>query len=166
MTASVEETTRPPVVEEPTRRPDPSPAAVNDAIETVVRATSLEFASFDELMRKPRRTKTVKATVPGPEGKPVQRQLLLEALSPEEFDTLVAAYPPNGADKEKGFTWNPDTFQPALVAACCVKPDLTLAQANALWANEAWAAGERSSLFFAALDVCGGSLDVPFTDGA
>lgn len=168
MTASVETPALPDTAPEAAASPAPTvtPAQRADVEKTISKARAeLEFASFDELMLKPRRTAYPKITVQGPDGEPVVRRLKYVALSPEEFDALVAAYPPTPTQREKGATWNAELFQPALIAAVCESPQLTLRQAKDLYTNANYAPGERQGLFFAALDVCGGGLDVPFTDG-
>lgn len=43
--------------------------------------------------------------------------------------------------------WNRETFPPALIAASCVDPEMTVAQAQALWDDPAWSAVECRKLF-------------------
>lgn len=43
--------------------------------------------------------------------------------------------------------WNRDTFPPALIAASCIEPEMTVAQAQALWDDPAWSAVECNKLF-------------------
>lgn len=49
--------------------------------------------------------------------------------------------------------WNPDSFPPALIAASCIDPVITLEQAEHLWHDPAWSASDCRLLFNAALEV-------------
>jgi len=49
--------------------------------------------------------------------------------------------------------WNADTFPPAAIAATCVEPKITEAQARKLWDSPAWNDGELDKLFSAVLLV-------------
>lgn len=61
--------------------------------------------------------------------RPFYDRLLVRALPSDEMDALVAAHPPSEEQrakaKEKGgdAAWNPDTFAPALLAACVAPED-------------------------------------------
>lgn len=46
--------------------------------------------------------------------------------------------------------FNSDTYPPALIAACCVSPAMSEAEATELWESEDWGEGELSALFEAA----------------
>lgn len=54
-----------------------------------------------------------------------------------------------------GLAWNPETLPPALVAACCVEPAMTLEQAQALWLDPNWGQAELGQLLAAAIEVNG-----------
>jgi hypothetical protein len=47
-----------------------------------------------------------------------QEILLVSAVAANEYDELIGAHPPTDKQREDGFVWNPDTFVPALLAAC------------------------------------------------
>ena len=47
--------------------------------------------------------------------------------------------------KFKALEFNPETFPPALIAACCLHPELTLEQAAQIW--EQWGDGEAATVF-------------------
>ena len=47
--------------------------------------------------------------------------------------------------KFKALEFNPETFPPALIAACCLHPELTLEQATEIW--EQWGDGEAATVF-------------------
>lgn len=52
-----------------------------------------------------------------------------------------------------GLRWNTETFAPALIAAACIDPPVTVEQATRLWTDPAWSARECRELFDAALEV-------------
>lgn len=78
------------------------------------------------------------------------------ALGAKAWSDLRAAHP--GRDG-KGEAWNLETFPPALIAACCVDPQLDAAGVERLF--EVLNQGQRDLLFQAAWDANQGS-DVPF----
>lgn len=49
--------------------------------------------------------------------------------------------------------WNTDTFPPALIAASCVEPAMTVQQAQAMWDDPDWDAPALADLFNGALSV-------------
>lgn len=87
----------------------------------------------------------------------------LRAIGRAAFDALVNAHPPTSAQRAKAkslglggeMAWNPDTFPPALVAACLVDPEMTEDQARLLWEDDSWNAAETQALMDAALEVNG-----------
>lgn len=84
-----------------------------------------------------------------------RRKVLLRALPAPDFDALVSEHPPiPGRDQTwQGIPlrWNPERFQPALVAACMVEPDLSESEVTKLFAT--WNKASTKSLFDAALDL-------------
>ncbi|KRC53933.1 MULTISPECIES: hypothetical protein [unclassified Nocardioides] len=53
----------------------------------------------------------------------------LRAMRPDRYDALQRAHPPTDDQAKLGMVFNPETFFPALVASCSVKP-LTVDQAT------------------------------------
>jgi hypothetical protein len=49
--------------------------------------------------------------------------------------------------------YNTDTFPPALIAASCVSPAMTVEQATEMWESDVWSQGELGRLFQAAWTV-------------
>jgi|SRR5690606_586446 len=49
---------------------------------------------------------------------PFQVELLLTPLPPAVYDELIGDHPPTDEQRAQGYQWNPDTFGPALLAAC------------------------------------------------
>jgi hypothetical protein len=59
--------------------------------------------------------------------------------------------------------YNPDTFGPALVAAVCVEPKLSIEQVTAIIDSGTWSPGEVSTLTGSAMAICQVGAGVPFT---
>lgn len=84
------------------------------------------------------------------------------------FEDLVAEHPPEEGDHDDArkttgrpealARWHSDTFTPALLAATCVDPKLTVEEAQAIY--DEWTDAEVSALVAAALTVCQGARAV------
>jgi hypothetical protein len=87
------------------------------------------------------------------------QEFRVRGLNSKGMSDLIAAHPPVHGEKS---AWNPDTFVPALLAACVVDPQMTVEQATALLAvlNR----DQTNVLFGAAWDASTGAVDVPFSD--
>jgi len=101
------------------------------------------------------------------------------------YRALIDAHPPTDEDKQRGANrWHEDGMAPALIAACCVSPDLTdigraefvaliASGANARKIRDAagpaveiwddWAASTSYQLFAAAYELQEGSSQVPLS---
>lgn len=66
------------------------------------------------------------------------------ALPRKEYRKLLDDHPPT----ETGQSWNPDTFPPAIIAACSVAPSFTVEQATTIW--EEWEEETASGMFLIA----------------
>lgn len=119
-------------------------------------------ATLDQLKKKQRVTKTVNVAVTGDDGEPVEVSLTFRGIPAHEYDRLISRFPPRGPDKKQGYGYNPDKFGPALVAACCIDPEMTVEDATEIWESDAWNRGERMMLFMTAIEVCTTGLNVPF----
>ena len=88
-----------------------------------------------------------------------QQEFRVRGLSSKGMSDLIAAHPPVHGEKS---AWDPDTFVPALLAACVVDPVMTVEQAMALLAvlNR----DQTNALFGAAWDASTGAVDIPFSD--
>jgi hypothetical protein len=80
-----------------------------------------------------------------------------KGLSEEDWDALVGEHPATSDQVRKARrdatsvpTWNEDTFPCALVAACCVEPEMTVEQVEQMWKSPDWNAAELQGLFSAA----------------
>ncbi len=91
--------------------------------------------------------------MPRPDFEELRGKHLPTQAQREEF--LAAAKAQGYGPKEVGqLNHNPDTFPPVLIAACCVSPTLTLAEAETMWSGEdEFSSGELGSLFLAAYAV-------------
>lgn len=121
-------------------------------------------ATFADLRHKPPRTKEVVLAVPDSDGQVIEYVFTMRAIGSKAYDVLVAVHPPTADQKKDQMTYNPDTFGPALIAACSVSPSLTPNEAKELWDSDEWSRGEVMALFSAAVEVNSKGLDVPFTE--
>lgn len=82
-----------------------------------------------------------------------QYRVQLQALSVSQFRALLKEHPPTDEQKAARADWSPDTFQPALIAASAIEPELTAEQ----WAEQLdeglWSQGEWNALFNTALEL-------------
>lgn len=79
-----------------------------------------------------------------------------------KFERLVKDHPPTAAEKQEvaeaggdpsQLGWCVETFTVALVAACSVEPEMTVAEVRELWDDENWTQGEAASMFNACLEA-------------
>lgn len=84
-----------------------------------------------------------------------------QAISAREMDALRAKFPPTKAQEKDGFGVNFEKFNPALVAATLIEPELTLDEITDLYADDNWSAGELAELHNTASAVCFEGASVP-----
>lgn len=120
-------------------------------------------ATFEALLKKPRRQDTVRITSTGDDGEPLELLFRMQAIGSKAYDALVAKFPPKAEDKKQGAIYDHERFAPALVAACSESPRLTEDEARQLFDSEDWSGGEFGALFLGALRLCNAGLDVPFS---
>ncbi len=88
------------------------------------------------------------------------------------YDALVAEHPPTKEQKDDykaqdgpgNLGFNPETFPPALISACCVDPEISLAQATLIC--DTWSEGDIQELFLCAIAVCKEKTSIPFGKSA
>lgn len=98
----------------------------------------------------------------GEEMKTAQRTFVFQSLPATEYSALMAQHPPKG--NEVGvYSFNRETFRPALVAASCIDPVMDDKQVERLFAK--LSRGQIVALGDAAFEANQGGLDIPF-DGA
>lgn len=124
----------------------------------VKRATGPKKLTWSALSRKPRRTAEITVSISGDEYVGA-----IQALSPAEYDALVAQYPPTKEQRDKGEVLDEDRFALALIAACFTQPELSLEQVTTLRENGAWATGEIRELYRRCLEINHAGVSIPFT---
>lgn len=120
------------------------------------------YADWDELIAKSIRSTDYKVHLRQPDGTDAERWIKLEALSGPDYDAMVEKHPPTQKQREQGDIYNKDTFMPALIAACAVKPKLTVEQLKELRESKAWSAGEFGGIFLACQRINNTTPDVSF----
>lgn len=74
-------------------------------------------------------------------------RIWFRGLSLDEFDALVALHPPTDEQRNDDWTWNPDTFNYALLEAATVDGDLTAQEwADELADGDRWTRADRTQL--------------------
>lgn len=121
-------------------------------------STDSKQATLDLLKGKSARSKTVNVQVNGQEV-----AITFTAISSHDLDKLQSKYPPTSEQRVRGLQFNPETFAPALVAACAKDPEMTLEDAKEIWTSDAWSTGELNFLFDTCSQLCMEGLDVPFS---
>ncbi|HLS44285.1 MAG TPA: hypothetical protein VK045_02515 [Ornithinicoccus sp.] len=74
---------------------------------------------------------------------PHQEVLHVAPIPPSQYDELVGEHPPTDEQRARNYQWNPDTFGPALLAACIgqdLPPDERMSEKD--WID--WAASGAS----------------------
>jgi len=118
-------------------------------------------ATLDLLRSKKRRSKTIAMSINGQTA-----EFTFTALGSHDLDALQAKHQPTPKQKIDGMSWNPDTFAPALVAACLQDPEVSEQEMKEIWESGEWSAGELGTLFNTASQLCMEGMDIPFTESA
>jgi len=81
----------------------------------------------------------------------------------KKFDGILDKHPPSDEIKElePAAEWDPETFPPALIAACSYEPEISEEQALEIW--DEWSQAETQALFMGALGACLERASIPFT---
>lgn len=95
-------------------------------------------------------------------------EFVFHSIGRQAFEDLRDAHPPTPKQRDKAkklatqmglgtrggqIGWNVDSFPPALIAACCSEPEMTIEEATELWNSEVFNEAETGQLFAAALQV-------------
>lgn len=121
-------------------------------------------ATLDELINKPRSTTEFSLFLSDGNGGTNEVTLKYQAIGMRAYDKLVAKYPPKPEQRAEGSSFDIDTFAPALISACAVEPEMTVADAKAIWDSDEWSRGDVMVLFRNAVELNNRGLDVPFSD--
>lgn len=132
-----------------------TPKPVDDGIAAVLAA------------KKPK-TATVPVVLDPDTDPPTVRMFTMRSIGRVGWEKLVDEHQPSTEEQEAHRTeqlardtpmlmittlrWS-ESFAPALIAASCADPAMTVGQAEALWDDPAWSAEECKRLFDAALEV-------------
>lgn len=118
-------------------------------------------ATLSLLRSKRRRTKTVTIQVGGED-----LALTFGAISSHDLDKLQGKHTPTVEQRARGMVFNPETFSPALVAACLIDPEMSESEAREIWTSTEWSTGELNFLFETASTLCMEGLNIPFSETA
>jgi hypothetical protein len=121
-----------------------------------------EPATYESLIKKPRRTLSFDVTTGNDAGEEIKLAMKFQAINSTRYDELQAEHPPTTKERREGAIYNVDTFAPALIAEVSLIPKLTVEQASELYHSPDWAPGEVGNLFLNAMGVCNQGLSVPF----
>lgn len=111
----------------------------------------VEPATLEGLLSKAAPERSVVVDVNG-----TRMSLRLRAMSGPDYDALERQHGPEASDIDRlgrPLLFNPRTFPPALVAACCVEPVLSEDEAKKLWLSPSWSKGDLDALFSAAYEL-------------
>lgn len=79
--------------------------------------------------------------------------IVLQSIPAAAFMSLLAEHPPTKEQKAEAAEWNPETFQPALIAASAVDSGMNAQQWAEELASDRWSTAERNELFGKCLEV-------------
>lgn len=79
------------------------------------------------------------------------------------YDELVSEHPPSKDQKKDGADFNAETFPPALLAAACSDPEISLEEAVDMFDDPDWNNAELRALFFGALEVNTETGEIPLS---
>ena len=101
------------------------------------------------------------------DSKDTEITFTFRAIGRIAYDDIVSdpANMPSDEEKKEGAQFNPATFPPALVAAACIDPEITIEEATEIFNDSSWNGAELQRLFFAALEVNTETADIPLSKG-
>ncbi len=79
------------------------------------------------------------------------------------YDELVSQHPPTKDAKKDGADFNAETFPPALLAAACSNPEISIEEAVEMFDDPDWNNAELRALFFGALEVNTETGEIPLS---
>lgn len=120
-------------------------------------------ATLDILRSKKKREKELTILLPVDGGTTEEVTFLFQSIGAQEWDRLVAKYPPTSEQRAEGAAFNMHTFAPALLARVCIDPELTEDEWKEIWNSPDWNRGEVIQFFYTAVDLCSTGMDIPFS---
>ena len=123
-------------------------------------------ATLDHLKKKKRAKETFSIYITEEDGKQQEIKLTYQAIGALEYDKLVSKHPPTADQRVEGGSFNIDTFGPALIAKCCVDPEMAEADAIEIWNSPEWSRGDLLVLFTHAVQLNNRGVDIPFSASA
>lgn len=121
-------------------------------------------ATLDQLVNKPRSTTEFSLYLSDGNGGVNEVTLKYQAIGMRAYDKLVSKHPPKPDQRAEGASFDMDTFAPALISACSVEPEISVAEAKAIWDSEEWSRGDVMVLFRNAVELNNRGLDIPFSE--
>jgi len=126
-------------------------------------AAASKRATLDMLRSKKRLEKELSVLLPVGDGKHEEVSFLFQSIGAQEWDRLVAKFPPTSEQKMEGASFNMHTFAPALLSRVCVDPELTEEEWKEIWNSPDWNRGEVVQFYVTAVELCSTGMDVPFS---
>lgn len=120
-------------------------------------------ATLDLLRSKKRLEKELTVMLPVEGGEAQEVSFLFRSIGAQEWDRLVAKFPPTAEQRADGSAFNMHKFAPALLSATCAEPQLTEAEWREIWESPDWNRGEVVQLYVTAVELCSTGMDVPFS---
>lgn len=121
-------------------------------------------ATLDLLKTKARSTMEFSLFINDADGEKIEVTLKYQSIGARDYDKLVAKHPPKNEQRAEGSSFNIDTFAPALIASCCIEPEMSREDAQAIWDSEDWSRGDLMVLFRNAIELNNRGIDIPFSD--
>jgi hypothetical protein len=121
-------------------------------------------ATIDALINKPRNTHEFSLFLSDGNGGSNEVTLKYQAIGMRAYDKLVSKHPPKADQRAEGSSFDIDSFAPALISACAVEPEISVAEAKAIWDSDDWSRGDVMVLFRNAVELNNRGLDIPFNE--
>ena len=120
-------------------------------------------ATLDLLKAKRPAETTFSLYLTNEDGEQTEVTLKYRAIGAKAYDKLVAKHPPKPEQRVEGASFDLDSFAPALIAACCIEPEMEESDAKEIWDSPEWSRGDLMVLFRNAVDLNNRGIDIPFS---
>lgn len=120
-------------------------------------------ATLDLLRSKKRQEQELTVMLPVEGGKTQEVSFLFQSIGAQEWDRLVAKFPPTSEQRADGQAFNMHRFAPALLSAVCTDPQLTESEWSEIWDSPDWNRGEVVQLYATAVELCSTGMNIPFS---